>query len=309
MLDLHFSPNEPDLFAVAASTGTICLFIVEYRDAEPIRLVKNIEIADTSILVLALAWAPPAVETPILAASLSNGRIVMFDYKSPQSTMRTFTGHSLEAWTVAWSTIAIGPEFVQLYSGGDDSAVCRHNIMLNQLSVGGSTSTEQAECRPASLDTKIHMAGVTAIIPLFTFDDEKTEFLLTGSYDEYVRVLAIDTSSYSTKFHVLTEKRLHGGVWRLMDREGSGEEPGGEVTFTVVASCMHAGARILKIRRSKRGKWTIKVAARFEEHESMNYASDARFDSDGYSPTFTVVSTSFYDRKLCVWNFRVHEDS
>jgi len=309
VLDLHFSPDEPDLFAVAASTGAICLFIVKIGDPEPLRHVKTIELADTSILVLALAWSPPEVDAPVLAASLSNGRIVTFDYKSPKSSMRTFTSHPLEAWTVAWSKIASGPECVQLYSGGDDSAICRHNFTSNQLSVGESTDTEQAECRPASLDTKIHMAGVTAIVPLFACDDEKTEFLLTGSYDEYVRVLAVDTSPNSTKFQVLAEKRLDGGVWRLIDKETSRDDPGDEVTSTILASCMHAGARILKIRRSKRGKWLIEVAARFEEHESMNYASDARLDSDGYAPNFTVVSTSFYDRKLCLWNFRVHGNS
>lgn len=308
MLDLHFSPNESDLFAVAASTGAICLFIVKYQDSEPIRHIKTIELADTSILVLALAWPPPLVKTPILAASLSNGQIVMFDYKSPQNSLRTFTSHSLEAWTVVWSTVATGSDFAQLYSGGDDSAICRHNFTSNQLSVGGSTAIEQAQYRRASLDTKIHMAGVTAIITLFTFEDETTEFLLTGSYDEYVRVLAIDTSPNGTKFHVLAEKRLDGGVWKLMDKMVSMEDPRYPLTFTVVASCMHAGAKILRVRRSEIGEWTIEVAARFEEHESMNYASDARFDSDGYSPTFTVVSTSFYDRKLCVWNYRVRDD-
>lgn len=309
MLDLYFSPHEQDLFAVAASIGAICLFTVNERDVEPLRRIHTIELADTSILVLALAWTPPEVDTPVLAASLSNGRIKTFDYKAPQSSMRTFTSHSLEAWAVAWSTRTSGPDFVQLYSGGDDSAICRHNLKSDQLSVGGSTDTEQPICRPASLDTKIHMAGVTAIELLFAFDDEKTEFLLTGSYDEYVRVLAIDTSPNSTKFQVLAEKRLYGGVWRLMSKDVSMEDPRDEVKFTVVASCMHAGAKILRVRRSKRGDWTIEVAARFEEHESMNYASDARFDSDGCSPTFTVVSTSFYDRKLCVWNFRVHENS
>ena len=309
MLDLHFSPKETDLFAVAASTGAVCFFVVEYQDAKPIRHVKTVELADTSILVLALAWAPPVVKTPILAASLSDGRIVMFDNKDPQSCMRTFTSHSLEAWTVAWSTVATGPEIWQLFSGGDDSAICRHNSTLDLLSVGGSTATEQAEYRPASLDTKIHMAGVTAIIPLFTFDDDRTQFLLTGSYDEYVRVLAIDTSANSTKFQVLAEKRLHGGVWRLMSNYISMEDPRDEVDITVVASCMHAGAKILKICRSIRGEWSIEIAARFEEHDSMNYASDARFDSDGYSDILTVVSTSFYDKKLCVWNFRVRDDS
>lgn len=75
-------------------------------------------------------------------------------------------------------------------------------------------------------------------------------------------------------------------------------------TFTILASCMHAGVRILKVHL-KEGEWTIEIVARFEEHESMNYASDWQLDFDVNGKfCATVISTSFYDKKLCIWRFK-----
>ena len=50
------------------------------------------------------------------------------------------------------------------------------------------------------------------------------------------------------------------------------------------------------------------MLAKFEEHESMNYGSDVQpLDLEGEggrergNGERTVVSTSFYDRLMCVW--------
>lgn len=74
---------------------------------------------------------------------------------------------------------------------------------------------------------------------------------------------------------------------------------------------MHAGTRVVRLQRSSSRKeedeyeWTFSVIARFEEHESMNYASDVQPRSDddvGDSlQKTTIVSTSFYDKLLCLW--------
>ena len=40
--------------------------------------------------------------------------------------------------------------------------------------------------------------------------------------------------------------------------------------------------------------------ARFEEHKSMNYGSDVQPNSDTVK---SIVSTSFYDKLLCLWRF------
>ena len=65
---------------------------------------------------------------------------------------------------------------------------------------------------------------------------------------------------------------------------------------------MHAGARILEVRKADGENWFIDVLAKFVEHDSMNYASagSPNYGAAGMEG-FTIVSTSFYDKKLCVW--------
>lgn len=163
-----------------------------------------------------------------------------------------------------------------------------------------------------------HEAGVTAILPLPLGTEAGKDLLVTGSYDDHVRVFAVHDyrPDQNTRPKALAEKNLGGGVWRLkfLDRESEKVE-GGHRVFKVLASCMHAGARILEIEGDKEGEWTIKVLARFEEHESMNYGSDVQpvkrrgwrglqkeeLEEDRKVKARNVVSTSFYDRRLCVW--------
>lgn len=139
---------------------------------------------------------------------------------------------------------------------------------------------------------------------------------------------------------MLAELELGGGVWRLKDITPASsacpqEENGGgssSAEYVILASCMHAGARILRLRGNGRGEgaegqqqqeqeqeeweWEFEVLAKFEEHESMNYGSDVqplpsrllhqrgREGEDGQQwQQRTVVSTSFYDRLLAVWRW------
>lgn len=295
VLDLRFSILRPGMIAVAASTGVIDLFGFDIFDTGPITHVQTIQLADSSTLVLSLAWSPSELFSSTLAASLSNGRIVTLDYESPQSLKYLGTSHSLEAWTLAWSANA--PEPLHLYSGGDDSTICEHSLQSKQNDLKISIDKSDSMFH----DSKIHMAGVTAILSLNGGCGEDPEILLTGSYDEHIRVLTPGTSSSNRRFQVLAEKRLDGGVWRLNSLAMSFKE--NSLSFTILASCMHSGAKILKVQYRKGKEWTIEVLARFEEHESMNYASDAWLDPHASTLKFTVVSTSFYDRKLCVWKY------
>lgn len=65
---------------------------------------------------------------------------------------------------------------------------------------------------------------------------------------------------------------------------------------------MHAGAKILRIKLAEDGEWHIAVVRKFVEHESMNYASIGRLMYSRQGATgYSIISTSFYDKKLCVW--------
>lgn len=77
---------------------------------------------------------------------------------------------------------------------------------------------------------------------------------------------------------------------------------------------MHAGTRIVQViheekKQAEEEEWRFHILAKFEEHESMNYGSD-------FQPELTkeekeekekkkIVSTSFYDRRLCLWTVEI----
>lgn len=304
VLDLHFSRSDPNLLAVAGSTGVLCFYYceVDVHGDVSLKNISTVRVADPSILVLSLAWGPSPAYSSTIAFSLSNGQIGIFDVKFPDAPLRFMQAHSLEAWTVAWSVSNNAELSPVLYSGGDDSTLCGNNVtkLLSPSKIDDSLSSEPPH-GPVIRDIKTHSAGVTAILPLLIDSSEDQKILLTGSYDEYVRV--ISPAMPGKRSSVLAEKHLRGGVWRLKCLDLPLTETVGQDDFTVLASCMHAGAKVLKIEFRSGGHCVIKVIADFEEHQSMNYACDARgIVTENGSKSIMCISTSFYDKKLCLWN-------
>lgn len=262
--------------------------------------VALLQLYPASILILSLAWHPSLGTRTAVAVSLSDGQVATFDHEaqSPEATLKSIQAHELEAWTVAWSSSTRADGRSSLYSGGDDSALCKH--LTDSWPVHSASDQEVSRDQLLSRDRKTHGAGVTAILPIGLVEEGGEEVLMTGSYDEFIRVLALPTGRRPSR--ILAEKRLGGGVWRLKRVESRPSDPAADSQFRVLASCMHAGARVLEVRRSKEGIWTIVVIAEFEELESMNYASDVQPRSTrDHTNVTTIVSSSFYDRKLCVW--------
>lgn len=85
---------------------------------------------------------------------------------------------------------------------------------------------------------------------------------------------------------------------------------------------MHAGTRIVQVIREEKKKddddgeekWRFHVLAKFEEHESMNYGSDVQPElkkekkkerEEKEKERKKIVSTSFYDRRLCLWTVEI----
>lgn len=146
---------------------------------------------------------------------------------------------------------------------------------------------------------KGHDAGVTAILPLLAQDGGQ-ELIATGSYDEHIRLFWFPPLGRPKK---LAESRLGGGVWRLnlVDMDTT---PSQSYVWRarILASCMHAGARILEVLQTHDGEYRFEILGRFEEHKSMNYGSDIQPGSKG---KLSIVSTSFYDKLLCLWEFEI----
>ena len=201
ILDIQWTPHTTALgilLAVATSTGSLVFYRlsddIESRHLVP---VSKKQICETSILILSLQWHPRHYN--IIAVTLSDGRVCLCEVtegtpwdEDAVVHVADVQSHSLEAWTVAFSTTKDIQGHV--LSGGDD--------MILQRSFGNDSGEHTVLWQ----DRKMHQAGVTAILPL------TSELILTGSYDDHIRL--ISTPSVGRR-RTLAEKYLGGGVWRL----------------------------------------------------------------------------------------------
>ncbi|MCJ1382194.1 hypothetical protein MMC17_005306 [Xylographa soralifera] len=306
VLDLHFSPHHPEVLAVATSIGAFEIYQLHLVHSVNLERLLIVQAFDPAILVLSLAWHPSPERSTEIAVSLSDGNIALVDYNKTPATQFVTEAHSLEAWTVLWSYLENTSSDCVLYSGGDDSGLrAFHPEQLRSDVRADDGDTESTVSAVAPIfNTKIHGAGVTAILPIIFVCDSMPKTILTGSYDEYIRVLALSPNGV---WKVLAEKCLEGGVWRLKqiaNLENNSMFSSTESSCYVLASCMHAGVRVLEICNTGDEIWSIKVLYKFEEHGSMNYGSDATLlqgQEEGKNLSVLIASTSFYDRKLCLW--------
>jgi diphthine methyl ester acylhydrolase len=298
ILDLHYSPHNPDIFCSANSTNSISFYSLRIeltnRSLCFIRHLCTIETFPENSLVLSFQWHP--IHANQLGVSLSTGKVILCQLDTDLLKLNSETTmlqtrvlrHELEAWILGFTPSGTG-----IFSGGDDGV-----LQFAELRTANLQSEEQtaADSNYALWKNRsLHGAGVTAILPL------SESICITGSYDDHIRILSTPRTGRKT---VLAELDLGGGVWRLVPIETwhSSWEGDADLEFHVLASCMHAGARILRISRSA-GAFRIEVLALFQEHESMNYGSS--FQPVVRGKELVVISTSFYDRLVCLWKFRL----
>ncbi|KAK3110006.1 hypothetical protein LTR53_016156 [Teratosphaeriaceae sp. CCFEE 6253] len=292
ILNLQWSPHSPangEVLAVATSTGLLVFYELR-REQSQMRLASRgmHRVCDASTLVLSLAWHP--AQAGVVGVTLSDGRICLCASMSGKPwadegatlSVTTVHEHSLEAWTLAFRQHDDG---VDVLSGGDD--------LVLQLSTANGDDVFASRWQ----DRKLHQAGVTAILPI------ADDLVMTGSYDDHIRL--ISTPSVGRR-QLLAEMDLGGGVWRLKLISDSADKAcaaaaEGSRSMVILASCMHAGSRVLRLSRSADTEdWSFENLARFEEHKSMNYGSDVQ---PGLGIVKAIVSTSFYDKLLCLWRF------
>ncbi|KAH7083928.1 hypothetical protein FB567DRAFT_473985 [Paraphoma chrysanthemicola] len=310
ILDVHFNgKSEAGIFGVATSTGSIGIYklAIAAKESPAIVHMHTLQFFPEDALITAFSWHP---DGKILGMTLSTGEVDLGEYaesKTDAASARTFkiTAHDLEAWTLAFI-----PDGSGVLSGGDDAALRFAELPRRPLDdlEDSDVAPEHAPWRKMPwADKKVHGAGVTAILPVYW--DEDSVLTITGSYDDNIRLVEAPTVG---RRQVLAEMNLSGGVWRLkvlsrkpvLDDDadqaswGCGSRP---EEFLLLVSCMHAGTRIMKLACVDE-VWQFEVLAKFEEHKSMNYGSDnqPKLNAQGQR---TFLSTSFYDRLLCLWRY------
>ncbi|KAF6522310.1 hypothetical protein HZS61_013838 [Fusarium oxysporum f. sp. conglutinans] len=274
ILDLRFHPQKgrEDIMAVVSSTGTLAVFKLDPKanPSAPLQHIATSRCDDIpeDILFLQCNWHPEVPDLIGLTTSTGSARILHLDeeYRITQNYADLSIANSLEAWCIAFSPAT--PEStkdkaqVAAYCGGDDSMLRYTSCIWNSSRV-----------------------------------------VVTGSYDDHLRVFVIHDlhESYGMKkVELVLEQNLGGGVWRLdlvkiQDSKGS-------IKVRILASCMHAGARLLDLEVKNDKDWSCEILARFEEHKSMNYGSDFIRHNEP-SDAVRCVSTSFYDKLLCLWQY------
>lgn len=330
VFDLHFHSTDPDLFAIASSTGSVDLFqLVASESSDPeIKKLWTLSVhEDPSTPALFLAWAPRGWfldDRDGFAVTFSDGRTSVFGTSPGKniteqgnvSELGSFDARqTIEVWFVALakcrgdSADGVTVDVPYLLTGNDFGSL--HTRRFNTSLVPGEEEDDDEEKTLPSLlldhddRGRHHSAGVTSILPLPLPLVDDAPILLTGNYDEYLRVYQA-----TMKGKVLAEVCLGGGVWRLQllrrEETASLESEVGEWRFLVLASCMHAGTRVVRVTRRVKGEeveWEMDILAEFTEHESMNYASGVWKGSK--RGEMVCVSSSFYDRRLCLWRVEV----
>ena len=352
-LDLHFQDRSSRV-GVVTSVGSFVVFeLHEANAARPaldrgqagekqskkeeqkprnlrIREICHHQFLDRSTVVTSFAWDPKNVDR--ICVTAANGDVIVVDL--PGSTDQggneaiTVFKHSLEAWTSCFVPQSFPSQGV--FSGGDDAVIqwSPSNSWITDRSASARESGVNVTDVSPWRNSRVHTAGVTAILPLISSSAGVDNILLTGSYDDHLRVLRVPPASGS-KPAVLTELNLGGGVWRLKSVTIIQDPSTSKVNYAyrvrVLACCMYAGARVVEIRKlpegvapsstkergtdsyAESGTWEIDVLARFEEHESMCYGGEiippaSPPDSvEQKGQKCHIVTCSFYDKRLCLW--------
>jgi len=178
---------------------------------------------------------------------------------------QSWMAHGYEVWATTFDICTH-----LLYSGSDD---CRFSCW--DLRDSPSTLVFQ--------NTKSHQMGICC----FAQSSMNSNMILTGSYDEFLRVWDIrSTLKPVSKYYI----SLGRGVWRI--------KPHPSIPGLVLAACMHNGFDV------QVGDEIAIVAESYAKHKSLAYGAvwqrgervedKTRWES-------LVATCSFYDRLLRIW--------
>ncbi|KAJ6810300.1 diphthine methyltransferase [Iris pallida] len=219
----------------------------------------------SSSMCLYVDWNLSSTSTVL---GLSDGSISTVAVREDQlQTSQLWMAHEYEVWCTVFDTYQ--PHL--LYSGSDD---CRFSCW----------DLRESPSMPVFQNAKSHKMGVCCIAQ----NPVNSNILLTGSYDEFLRVWDLRSMSKPVNSYSLC---LGGGVWRVKYHPYRED--------LVLAACMHNGFAVVRI-----GEEETMVVESYEKHGSLAYGADwQRGDcvEDGSERGRLVATCSFYDRLIRVW--------
>lgn len=215
-------------------------------------------------MCLFLDWNPSATS---ITVGLSNGSVSIVSlHESKLEIQEEWKAHDFELWTTCFDIHQ--PNLV--YTGSDD---CKFSCW----------DLRESPPHMAFQSSKVHKMGVCCIEK----SPHDQNILLTGSYDEFLRIWDIRSISKPVN---KTSVNLGGGVWRVKHHLF--------IPGLVLAACMHNGFAIVTIKGDK-----AEVLETYKKHDSLAYGADwQNGEANNRGGTKPVVATcSFYDKLVRVW--------
>ncbi|ONK66230.1 uncharacterized protein A4U43_C06F5570 [Asparagus officinalis] len=259
--------TEHPLLAQADADGCLTLYCLQLNDNS----TSGIDLSEvctekvSPAMCLCVDWNPSSSSVSL---GLSDGSICIASVRESQLQIsQSWVAHGYEVWATAFDIST--PQL--LYTGSDD---CRFNCW--DLREDPSSLVFQ--------NAKSHKMGVCC----FAQSPMNSNILLTGSYDEFLRVWDLRSMSKPVSKYSLC---LGGGVWRLKNHPS--------IEGLVLAACMHNGFAIVRV-----GDESADIMESYTKHESLAYGADWQRTECVQASTERgsfVATCSFYDQLLRIW--------
>lgn len=266
----NLSVNRPILL-VANSVGQVEMFeLTSEKCLVILKILRLNEFSNDNLISLSLdvQQITESNEMRKIAVSDSKGGINLLACgieHSDLSRIHNWSAHQFEAWTCAFDKYNDN----LVFSGGDDALLKVYDVR-NKSSVQTNRS---------------HTAGVTSLLS----NTAKEYCLLTGSYDEYLRIF--DLRQFK---HPLAQLNLGGGIWRL--------KPAPQGHNLILSACMYHNFSVVHF--DPLNSDPLYLSATIIDHESICYGADwcpsVNSITDQNLVELFMATCSFYDHKMCI---------
>ena len=286
ILDLkwHSMNNNKDVYITSvASKGLIQIFALndkselQLKCEQIIPSIDNDEDKDMSLpICLSLDWNNK--NTNLCVTSLSDGSIAVLQFDDDKSKILTRTKiHNDQVWTASFDKFNNS----LIYSGADDNLLSIYDYKSN---------------KSIYKNDNIHKMGICSIID--SFKNEYT--LLTGSYDEYLRLF--DKRKMN---QTLDELKFKDGVWRIKWNQKKNDK--------ILIATMRDHFNIVQFDETEQKLEKIYCYTKHEDNykqmKDKEKEKEKEEDLDilaygcDWSPDNFIATCSFYDKQFHCWQY------